>query len=122
MKVLPPENAIVLTQPDDDCVRINIAYGSEQNREWLTMGSGPLWSLGIPAKRLLEGSISVKKKELKPYGVDYHGIHENGNRWRFVGFLGETITYTNASEEAARYFDSLIDGMCWDATAWPEDK
>ena len=122
MKVLPPTNAALLNIQDDDYEVIKIGYGSGQNREWLTIGKGALWSLGIPNKKLLESSISIEKRERKPYGADYRGIQENGKRWRFVGFIGESITYTNASEEVARYFDSIIDGVCWDASAFPMDK
>jgi hypothetical protein len=122
MKFLPPKSATVLNLPNDDCVRIIIGYGLEQNREWMVLGSGATWSLGVPKRALLAFSTQIQERELKPYWTDYSGLDANGKKWRFVGSFSETITYENVSENAAQFFDSIIDGMCWDASAWPKDK
>jgi hypothetical protein len=84
--------------------------------------TGPLWSLGVPKKTLLESSAMIQKREIKPLGVDYRGVDKKGRKWRFVGKFGETISYENASDAAAKFFDSMIDGMCWGGAPWREKK
>ena len=47
-------------------------------------------------------------------GLDAHGVHRDGTRWRWVGpILGMSISYEQASEESAQFFDRIINSMCY---------
>ena len=50
-------------------------------------------------------------------GHEFRGIRSDGRVWRRVSLKNGVITYQGNSPEAAKVFDSMIDGMCFDASA-----
>jgi len=47
-------------------------------------------------------------------GLDARGVSQDGTYWRWVGPpVGEFAEYKIADSEAARYFDAILDGMCY---------
>ena len=51
-------------------------------------------------------------------GVDVKGQLKNGNYWRFFGTVGQTAVYEDVSKQAADYFDSIIDNICYRKPSW----
>lgn len=61
---------------------------------------------------MLATSVSVKRRNFTDdsrHPLDARGTLTNGHRWRFAGLCGEALGYRDSSEEAANYFDRLID-------------
>jgi hypothetical protein len=129
MKLLIPEGTLVEEIIGDDTLHRLIYFGSdiifrpEKKREMMIVGSGPLWGAMWPAKHLLISS-SVMQERFRPdgYDFDYRGSDKKGKRWRCTGWFSETIEYKDVSDQAADFFDSIIDNLCWDSSAWPSDK
>ena len=48
------------------------------------------------------------------FGYDIRGVSRNGKSWRFVSYRWGAISYHDNSPEAAKAFDKMIDGMCFD--------
>jgi len=101
-------------------------YVQYSTTEYLQLGGGPTWSTGLPGAKALRDSVEISDRDLvlprvlEPNfrgliidGVDVRGTYANGRRWRFVGDAFQTIKYDNASIEAAAFFDSVIEGVCY---------
>ncbi len=43
-------------------------------------------------------------------------VRANGKFWRAVYLFGQSISYDEAAASAARYFDGIIDSLCF---KWP---
>jgi len=48
------------------------------------------------------------------FGYDVRGVSRAGKFWRFVSYRWGAISYHDNSAEAAKAFDKMIDGMCFD--------
>ncbi|MGH9941376.1 MAG: hypothetical protein ACRD9R_03335 [Pyrinomonadaceae bacterium] len=48
------------------------------------------------------------------FGYDTRGERRDGKVWRFVNYRWGAISYQGNSREAAKAFDKMIDGMCFD--------
>jgi len=123
--------------PYSEIVQIQIGFKSksESAHHWLELTTGRSWFYVMPYKTLLSSRI-IKEREIKGenyhyeffdsmgniyiqdtlerLGMDYRGVDGNGKRWRNIGFRLQTISYENASTEAAEYFDKIIDSLCVD--------
>jgi hypothetical protein len=78
-------------------------------------GSGPMWSLGIPIDAEVWESVEYEGATYmlgKFQLVDARGRTAQGKRWRYVGELGESASYSNADDTTARTLDRVFDGMC----------
>lgn len=51
------------------------------------------------------------------WGYEYRGTMPDGSVWRRVAIANGAITYQRNSKEAAKIFDAMIDGMCFDESA-----
>lgn len=111
---------------DDDYWYQYVRYSTN---EYLELGGGPTWGSGFPWAKALNESVEIRDRDLllprvlEPKfrgliidGVDVRGTYANGKRWRLVGDSFQTIKYDNASVEAAAFFDSVIEGVCYSGT------
>ncbi len=88
---------------------------SRNGRVGITHGSGPLWSLGIPVNTDVWKSVEYAEVTYAQDGMvilDASGRTADGKRWRYLGRLGESASYSDAREDAARILDRVLDGMC----------
>lgn len=51
------------------------------------------------------------------WGYDFRGTMPDGKIWRRITIRNGAIAYQGNSKEAAKVFDSMIDGMCFDESA-----
>ena len=86
----------------------------------LEFGTGPHGTYGLPVVRILEAMMLVQERDVQtPWGdpgAEYRGIRANGKHWRAVYLFGESISYDDADAIAAKYFDGIIDSLCF---KWP---
>lgn len=111
-----PKGAIVKTGNDIDYSAYSIGFGKRKNRVWLTGIFGPMATTGMVPKDLISSSVKVTQrtwKQGKVDVVDAKGMLGNGKYWRYFGQVGESIKYENVSAEAAAYFDSILDTICY---------
>lgn len=99
---------------DADYETVTILYrGSE-----LKFGTGPHWSNGLPVPEVLAAMVLVRERNVRsPWDsvvAEYRGLRATGTHWRFVGTFTQTIDYDQADAIAARYFDTIVDTMCFD--------
>jgi hypothetical protein len=122
MKVAIPEGIAVKYDSDVDNSTYKIRYKSANGEETMLMGIGPLWGSVMPPIDRLLPSTTIQEREItwkiwktaKKGGTDYHMRDQEGRMWRETGYIGESISYWEVSEEAAKFFDSIIDDMCWE--------
>lgn len=60
---------------------------------------------------------SIKYEEIaykfgKATIIDARGQVPNGQRWRYLGMLGESASYSDVDEATAKVLDSFLDGVC----------
>ena len=83
----------------------------------LRLGWGPTWSWGLPGPAFFKGISRVDERDLQFHPDipirEYKGTRSNGKYFRWIGTLGETIEYEDASREAATFFDAILDTLCW---------
>ena len=133
LKILVPADTEVKSFPDFDNIRIHIEFKSKQEHQWMELGTGHLWLAAVPYKSLILSHV-IEEREIKGkdyyyeyidnnenvlnvqnhIGIDYRGIDNHGKKWREIGFRTQTISYKNATPEAAEYFDKIIDSLCVD--------
>jgi hypothetical protein len=118
LRFVIPEKAIVKRRHDSDYNDYWIAFGNKKNRSWLHGGFGPQWSGGRPTKMFTE---STRFEETRTWdfgltghnGLDIKGRTAEGKFSRFFGGIGDTLVYEGVPKEAAEYFDSIINSVCY---------
>jgi hypothetical protein len=87
-------------------------------RHTLRLGWGPLWSYGVPTSKSYFADLKTLQERDVLYipdvnATEYRGLRTDGTYWRWVGILGETVSYDRVDKEAADFFDRIIDTLCW---------
>lgn len=108
-----PKGAKVVRGRDIDYSIVGVEFkGSAVHLGW-----GPNWSWGLPSPAFFKGISKVDERDLEFHPdvpiAEYKGIRSNGKYFRRIGMFGETIEYEDASKEAAAFFDTIIDSLCW---------
>ena len=122
IKVSVPDDTQVSRVRDSDYETIAFKFGNTD--EWMQIGSGPSWGTGLPFKEDVDNSVEILDRDIRfpltPIvnklsldGIDVQGRLADGKRWRFAGHAFETLTYRNVSPAAAKFFDSIINGGCF---------
>ena len=79
-------------------------------------GKGRSWSWGIPNDSEVWQSVEYTEVEYDQGGfgiIDARGKFANGNRWRYLGMLGESASYSDVDPESAKILDQVLDGACF---------
>ena len=83
----------------------------------MNLGWGALWGFGLPQGFLKEISITGERdvflagSPLQP--LEYRGTKKDGTKTRWLGGVGESVSYENVPKDVAAYFDKIIDTLCW---------
>jgi hypothetical protein len=116
IKLQLPKGAIVKKGHDVDYSDYAIGFGPKKNRVWLEGIYGPTATSGQVWADWLSASVEVNSKSWKfgrIAGVDAKGKLKDRNYWRYFGMFGESLKYYDVPEDAAAYFDSIIDNICF---------
>ncbi|MEO5820569.1 MAG: carboxypeptidase-like regulatory domain-containing protein [Vicinamibacteraceae bacterium] len=92
--------------------------------------SGSVMTSSLPPEIAISGLQDVRDRDVRlPDDVgqdlrarlitDYRGRRPDGNRYRFVGRLGEFYEYDGVSPTAAHFFDRMLDALCYAEPAAP---
>jgi hypothetical protein len=113
MAFMAPKGVNVRRGRDSDYSTQNIEY----KKHWLRFGMGMNWSLGLPSLLYFANVAQMSERDVisnggEVIGAEYRGMRSNGEYFRAVYKIAETIQYDYASREAAAYFDRIIDSMC----------
>jgi hypothetical protein len=81
----------------------------------ILLGSGPMWSLGIPytgdvweSTEYAERSFAIGESEI----IDARGKTVDGKIWRYLGRFGESASYYEVDARDAAVADRFLDGAC----------
>ena len=100
---------------DVDNWKVVLSFPADR-KEKMMIWSGPLQGAGpgyIPAEQwYLDGSTVSERTDDQYETMDVRGAMPNGRRWRSVSWLTDIVSYHDVSDEAARYFDAIIDTGC----------
>ena len=106
---------------DDDYRLTQVRYRGTA----LTFGAGPHLTYGLPSKAMLP-TIIYERDVRMPWGgeaAECRGRHPDGTVWRAVLMFGESMAYAHADATAAKYFDGMIDTLCFKASSQsPHDR
>ena len=88
---------------------------TRQGPKGIKHGMGPTWSLGMPVD--VDVWRSKKYEEVRYDAgvvpvIDARGQLANGNRWRYLGMVGESVSYSDVNEATAKILDVFLDGAC----------
>ena len=79
-------------------------------------GSGFNWSLGLPSSQNVWRSVKYEEITYDFFGelmiIDARGQLPNGRRWRYLGKIGESASYSDVDEATAKVLDKFLDGAC----------
>ncbi len=112
---LPPGTK-VRRGKDHDYVEFRVEHRSNGKVSILQGMWGPNSSSGRPPARLTTASRSIEMRKWRyesRQGVDVKGVAEDGTRWRYLGTYGEFFGYEGVPVDSARFFDSLLDNVCY---------
>ena len=113
-----PKGSVIKRGRDHDYEEYHIGFGKKKNRVWLSGIFGPNASSGEIPKDWLASSSDIVQRiwtSEEDKGVDARGKLANGNYWRYLGRYGESIKYYDVPKDAAEYFDSIIENLCYQA-------
>jgi hypothetical protein len=88
-------------------------------RNGIRHGSGPMWSTGVPLDHDVWRSVKYEEVTFDVGGqtiIDARGELPDGTRWRSLGRLGESASYSDADETSAASLDRFLDGACLKST------
>jgi len=118
---LPCDAAEHQAQSDVDYSGHVLSYQKGSKTYFLRTMSGPTCCSGRPLDGVYLSSqsfsergwlIKVNGRQLD--GLDARGTSRDGTYWRWVGpLLGEFAEYQGADSEASKYFDAILDGVCF---------
>jgi hypothetical protein len=99
---------IVLFKSDSKTYSLRTMWGP-------TCCSGhPLADACLSSRSFSERSWPIKLPERRIDGLDARGVSRDGTYWRWIGpLLGEFVEYKGADLEAAKYFDAILDSVCF---------
>ncbi len=84
-----------------------------KDRARMIICSGPLWGATSPWERLLLNASDFTERGVSGgYGTDFRGKTKGGKNWRWFGGNFDSAEYSDASDDAARFFDQVIDSVC----------
>lgn len=98
----------------------NYFIQTKSGRRGIHHGSGPMWSMGFPSTPWVWSSVQYEERSYLLGGftiIDARGQLSSGQRWRFVGKFGESASYSEVDESAAKELDKVLDGACAYANA-----
>lgn len=118
-----PGGSKVKARSDADYSAYFIKFKSGGKDYFLTGIFGPTATGGTVPKSLLEQTILTQKQwsfadpnaSSDVTGTDTSGRHLNGNYWRYLGTPGEAVSYSDVPQEAAAFFDKILDSVCYKA-------
>jgi hypothetical protein len=80
---------------------------------WCCAGH-PLAGQYLNSRSFTERAWLINWKGRRIDGLDARGVSHDGTYWRWVGpLVGELAEYNGADSEAAKYFDAILDGICF---------
>jgi len=104
LKLKLGKQAIVKRGRDVDYSNYALGFGVKKGRVWLQGIFGPYATSGRVPDDWLSASSEVTQTKWKfddLEGVDAKGKLPNGNRWRYFGTFGESISYYDVPLDAA---------------------
>ncbi len=80
-------------------------------------GRGPSWTLGLPHDRdVWEAEEYSERDYATAWGgliIDARGKRPDGSAWRYIGTVGESVSYDGLKDATARaQLDKVLDGFC----------
>jgi hypothetical protein len=114
LRVSLPRTAKVKAAIEGDSHILAVGY----HTDWMFHSSGPQWVYGLPDLKLWKQFIKVEERDItvdnKPVTItDYAGLLQDGAHFRFIGMPGQSIAYTDATVDAAAFFDGILETLCW---------
>jgi len=114
-----PPDAKVERNVYDDYTTISIQYKQYEMR----LGWGPAYSWGLPTlASYYDGLVQLEERDIDhlpgTINTEYRGVRSNGTYWRWVGRIGESVSYDQVDKEAVAYYDRIIDSLCWLRPYW----
>ncbi len=115
-----PRMARVEKGADVDYVQYVVRYGDSQQKQRLRFMFGAMVVGGSP----VSGADSTVRWKGRAWtcgklsdGGDSRGVGADGRRWRHISFPFGFAEYRGVGEQAARYFDRILDTLCCGACA-----
>jgi hypothetical protein len=112
---VPTRTSVRAAMPDADNQRVWILF-PRNKKERLLIWSGPLLGGGIayfPEESLfLQASLIKERLDATSGAMDVRGKTANGQNWRSLSFGSDIAEYEGVSEEAAGFFDQILDSAC----------
>jgi hypothetical protein len=117
IKISIPEKTPITHRDDDDYTYDRIFFGPEGNQEEMSFAMGGTWGPPWPSRDQLLSSSSIQERDMSCSftGADYQGRDKSGLKWRVTGVFNEVIKYRGVSDNAAEFFDAIINSLCCNA-------
>ncbi len=128
-----PGVAFKVVVPHDVLVRKSVQFDLDIYTYGYQMPDGKFASMGNwqdstsshPAEGILLDAKEFTERVWvagERFGYDVRGVSCDGKFWRFVSYRWGAISYKGNSLEAAKAFDRMIDGMCFDEKKYPNEN
>lgn len=116
IKISVPDNVTIKETTYDDYTNYEIFFGKEESGPRMSFVSGLLIGFPWPSKEQLQSSSFINERSMAcGFGMDYRGKDKDGSMWRVTGVFSEVIRYNKVPDQAAWFFDTIIDSLCCNA-------
>lgn len=113
---LAPRSAHAMKgEPDTDNRRVFLSFPKDRKAQMI-IWSGPLIGGGFgfiaPKKWYADASSIVERGDSSSGAIDARGTTRDGHHWRSISWMTDIVWYHDVSDEAAQFFDKIIDTAC----------
>ena len=89
---------------------------TKEGAQGIRHGSGSNWSYGTPSDLDVWRSTTYEETTFdlghSTIVIDARGRFPSGKQWRYLGKFGESASYSDVDEQAAKTLDQFLDGAC----------
>lgn len=104
---LMPQGTKMKHHHDVDTWDLVADFPHSKTGEHLILWSGPMLGDGFVPEEMILQSDSFSQR-----GFDWRGRSHEGKNWRWFSSHEDLIHYEDASDDAAHFFDEIIDSVC----------
>ena len=109
-RFLVPRRAKIRKETSTDVASWTVKVPQGETHEHIVITTGPLLGDGFPPEEWIIDSKDFSERDSG--GLDWSGTTKGDKKWRWFSSSEAIVSYENASDGTAVFFDRIIDSVC----------